>query len=430
MTTGHRPSTTGRAARRGLAALATALAVALLVAGPVGASIAHPRVVQTTPASWTPRVVLGTSGQTVYAFAQVGTTMYAGGKFTQIRNSTQTQTLSRSNFVAFNATNGTILPLTLDANNAVQVIVASPDGRALYIGGNFSSIGGVNIRGMVRFDLARQAIDTAFNPGLDGQVSDASFVGSRLIIGGTFTRQLRSINPLTGADTGYINLGITGRADPNDVTKVRRFAVDPSGRNLVALGNFTSVSGQFRRQAFRVDLTTTPRATLSPWHAPRFDGPCSDNIPHWSRGVDFSPDGSYFVIVTSGGSRGTDGLCDATARFETANTSSQAQPTWINWTGGDSLYSVAATGAAVYVGGHQRWLDNTFGRGFAGPGAVSRPGIGAIDPNTGRALSWNPTKDRNHGTEKIFATPAGIWVGSDGTYYNGFNRPGIAFAPL
>ena len=61
---------------------------------------------------------------------------------------------------------------------------------------------------------------------------------------------------------------------------------------------------------------------------------------------------------------------------------------------------------------------------------MSRPGIGAIDPTTGKALAWNPTKDRNHGTEKLYATPAGLWVGSDGTYFAGQNRPGIVFCPL
>ena len=109
-----------------------------------------------------------------------------------------------------------------------------------------------------------------------------------------------------------------------------------------------------------------------------------------SRGVDFSPDGSYFVVVTSGGPNGTVGLCDAAARFETANVSATAAPTWINWTGGDSLYSVAATGAAVYVGGHQRWLDNPFGQNSAGPGAVSRPGIGAIDPDHREGAGLEP----------------------------------------
>lgn len=418
----------GCVVRRGGLGVIAAMTAVLVLAGPVGASIAHSRLVSPTPAAFTPKVVLGTSGQTVYALAQVGTTMFAGGRFTQIRDANGTTTYSRANFAAFSATTGAVLPLSLPTDGAVQVIVPSPDGRAIYIGGDFRSIGGIAARGIVRFDLTTNALDRAFLPGLDGGVTDAAFVGSRLIIAGAFTRHLRAINPASGADTGYINLKLEGKVDPNDAIRVRRFAANPAGTTLVALGNFTSVAGQPRTQAFRVDLTPTSKATLSPWRAPRFDVRC--RVLMSSRGVDFSPDGSYFVIVTSGGPNGTVGLCDAAARFETANVSATAAPTWINWTGGDSLYSVAATGAAVYVGGHQRWLDNPFGQNSAGPGAVSRPGIGAIDPTTGKALAWNPTKDRNHGTEKLYATSAGLWVGSDGTFFAGQNRPGIVFCPL
>jgi hypothetical protein len=126
------------------------------------------------------------------------------------------------------------------------------------------------------------------------------------------------------------------------------------------------------------------------------------------------------VIVATGGDV-PEGICDAAARFETANVSSTVEPTWINMTNGDSLFSVAVTGPAVYVGGHQRWLDN---------GAVSRPGIGAIDPASGVALAWNPTKSRNHGTVVLYATPEGLWVGSDGERFGGEDHAGIGFAPL
>ena len=102
-------------------------------------------------------------------------------------------------------------------------------------------------------------------------------------------------------------------------------------------------------------------------------------------------------------------LCDATARFETANLA-PTRPTWINYTGGDTLHSVAVTDQAVYVQGHQRWLDNPQGRDSAGPGAVSRPGIGAINPTTGLALSWNPTKDRGVGGKDLLVTARGLWV--------------------
>jgi hypothetical protein len=197
----------------------------------------------------------------------------------------------------------------------------------------------------------------------------------------------------------------------------------------VATGNFATVNGQGRRRAFMLNLGST--ATLSTWHAPRFDVNCAAS--KWlisARDVDFSPDGTYFVIVATGGPTGTNGVCDAAARFETANVSSTAAPTWINWTGGDSLWSVSVTGAAVYVGGHQRWLDNPLGSDSAGPGAVERPGIGAIDPVTGMALAWNPTKSRNNGTTVLFATSRGLWVGSDGERFGHEDHAGIGFAPL
>ena len=65
-------------------------------------------------------------------------------------------------------------------------------------------------------------------------------------------------------------------------------------------------------------------------------------------------------------------MCDAAARFETADQGTAIEPTWINWTGGDSLYSVAVTGVAVYVGGHMRWLDNPYGP--TRPGRARCPG--------------------------------------------------------
>jgi hypothetical protein len=401
--------------------------LAMFVTSPVSAALAQTRVVSANPADFTPKVVLG-STNTVYAYAQVGDTMYVGGRFAQIKGSSGTTTFNRSNFAAFDARTGAISSLDLPANGAVQVIVAAPDGNSIYIGGDFTSIGGVTARGIVRLNLLTSTIDPLFRPNLDGVVSDAAFVGSRLIIGGTFTRQLRAIDPTTGLDTGFIDLKLTGKTNPNDAIRVRRFAADPAGTTLVALGNFTAVDGAARTQAFRVDLTTSPKATLSTWHAPRYDVTCP--VANYSRGVDFSPDGTYFVVANTGGIGGASSICDAAARFETSDASSTSQPTWVNFTGGDSLYSVAITGVAVYVGGHQRWLDNPLGNNTAGPGAVSRPGIGAIDPATGKALSWNPTKTRGHGTEKLYVTKAGLWVGSDGATFGGEDHPGIAFCPL
>jgi hypothetical protein len=157
------------------------------------------------------------------------------------------------------------------------------------------------------------------------------------------------------------------------------------------------------------------------------------SIPDYMRDVDFSPDGSYFVLISTGfvpqaGQIGT-ALCDAAARFETG-ISNPVRPTWINYTGGDTLHSGAVTDKAVYVQGHQRWLDNPQGRDNAGPGAVSRQGIGALDPITGKALSWNPTKDRGVGGKDLLVTPRGLWVGSDTDHIGHEFHARVALMPV
>ena len=407
-----------------------ALVVGTMVAGaPATASLSHPAVVSDNPADTTPHIVFNTTSDSVYAFAQVGRTMYAGGRFTEVQDPARTTTYSRRNFVAFDSQTGEISPLDLSFSGMVTGIEAAPDGTALYVSGAFANVNGITRRGIMKYDLVNDRIDPTFAPKGMRTVSAITLGNGALIAAGNFSKHVMAMDLTTGADLGWIDITVAGVVDPSDETRVKEIAVSPDGTRLVATGNFATVNGQGRKRAFMLNLG--PNTTLSPWHAPRFDVDCAARSKLISaQGVDFSPDGSYFVIVATGGPTGTNGVCDAAARFETANVSSTVQPTWINWTGGDTLYSVAITGAAVYVGGHQRWLDNPFGRDSAGAGAVSRPGIGAIDPVTGMALPWNPTKSREHGTMVLFATPEGLWVGSDGARFGREDHAGIGFAPL
>ena len=56
---------------------------------------------------------------------------------------------------------------------------------------------------------------------------------------------------------------------------------------------------------------------------------------------------------------------------------------------------------AVYVGGHQRYLDNPLGSDAngPGPGAVARVGIGALSPTTGKALPGTPPSSATSASE-------------------------------
>ena len=415
-------------------AAACALCSAALAVGstlPVQASLSQPAVVSDNPADTTPHIVLSSTSYDVRAYAQVGRTIYAGGLFAEVQDPARTTTYARSNFVAFDSETGVISPLDLSFNGTVGAIEATADGTALFIAGAFTKVNGITRRGILKYDLVNDRIDPTFAPTGMRTVNDVVLANGAVIAAGNFTKTVMALNPTTGADTGAINITVAGTVNPDDDVRVRHIAVSPDGTRLVATGNFVTVNGQTRRRAFMLNLG--PTATLSTWYAPRFAANCpaGGSRREWAQGVDFSPDGSYFVIVTTGGPNGTtSGMCDAAGRFETANVSSTVAPTWINWTGGDTLYSVAITGPAVYVGGHQRWLDNPLGRDSAGAGAVSRPGIGAIDPVTGMALPWNPTKSREHGTMVLEATPSGLWVGSDGSMFGREEHAGIGFAPL
>jgi hypothetical protein len=398
-------------------------------------AIVHPTVVNESPVSWTPHIEDGdgVSNAAVYAVEQLGNTIYTGGNFQKVANSARTQTLSRSHIMSFDATSGALSSFSPQFNGIVWAIEAV--GSSVYVGGEFTTVNGVARRGLVKLDATSGAIDTSFQPTIkSGNVTEIRLVAGRLIIGGTFPKKLAALNPATGADTGYINIPISGKVASNaGPPKVYRFAVNPAGTKLVAVGNFTSVANTTRWQAFMLDLGPTS-ASLASWYYTPLENRCSaSSTPAYLRDVDFSPDGAYFAIVSAGfipqsGGVGRD-LCDATARFE-SDISNPSRPTWINYTGGDTLHSVAVTGAAVYVQGHQRWLDNPSGRDFAGAGAVPRAGIGAIDPTEGLALSWNPGKSRDVGGKDFLVTSNGLWVGSDGARFDGKYRHGIAFCSL
>ena len=424
--------------KRTLRTMLVALSLSVVVAAVptvASASIALGVVVSANPANFTPNVASGA----VHKLLQVGGTMYAGGTFSSVSTPAGVSpggTFARSNIVAFNATTGVVSTSFAPSVNG-EVWAMASDGASLWIGGTFTSVNGVARRAVAKLNLnpttGAATLDTAFNMNLaSGKVTELALVNGRLIAGGTFTGKLRAVNPATGANTGYLNLSISGTvADNAGPVEVYRFAVNPAKTRLVAVGNFTSVGGQTRYRAFMLTLGAT--ASVNAWYYPPLQNRCrADSLPDYMRDVDFSPDGSWFAFVSTGfipqaGGVGRD-LCDAAARFET-NVPNPARPTWINYTGGDTLHSVAATDVAVYVQGHQRWLNNPQGSNSAGPGAVSRPGIGAISPTSGLALSWNPTKDRGVGGKDLYVTSQGLWVGSDTDHIGNETRRRIALMP-
>ncbi|MFJ2028409.1 hypothetical protein [Streptosporangium sp. NPDC087985] len=395
----------------------TSLLAAALILVPAGVAAAgtteHSRVVSAAPVRTTPHVLNGI----VNALALVDGTVVVGGSFSEVRDAGSTTVLERDNIFAYDLATGRILPGFAPYLDRPVYALAAGTGGTVYTGGEFAVTDGVRAKGLVRLRLSDGSPVTGFDaPVQGGMVTSLVRNGSHLYVGGDFTgvgHTLRTALARLDTTTGAVDPGFTIRPGAPRSGRVKVQAMALSGDRLAVDGNFTTLDGQSRPQLGLVDVGALP-AAVADWRTDAYAGKCMDVFPSYVRGLDFAPGGDYFAVVTTGGPMGARTMCDTAARFET-RTRGEVRPTWVNHTGGDSLYSVAVTGAAVYVGGHQRWLDNPLGHDSAGPGAVERPGIGAIHPQTGKALKWNPTRERGIGVKAFLAHPGGLLVGSDTT---------------
>jgi hypothetical protein len=356
--------------------------------------------------------------------------MYAGGRFEEVTNASRSHRFDRMNLMAFDARTGAMhRSFAPRVSGDVWAIVATK--RFVYVGGAFSTVNGVDRHAIAKLDRSTGRVIARFHPRLGGgRVTEMAMVRHKLIVAGSFPRKIIALNRRTGANTGYIKLAVTGNVG-DGATQIFRFSINPAKSRLVGIGNFTSVGGKSRTRAVMLNLGRQSTG-VNDWYYQPFEHRCRGSRLNYVQDVDFSPSGSFFVVVSTGWVPLSGGInrdvCDVAARFETA-VKHPARPTWMNYTGGDTLHAVAVTGAAVYAQGHQRWFNNPQGVDSAGPGAISRPGIAALRPGNGAVLNWNPTKTRAVGGRELLATKRGLWVGSDGAQFNHERRDNLAFCP-
>ena len=181
---------------------------------------------------------------------------------------------------------------------------------------------------------------------------------------------------------------------------------------MVVIGNFRTAGGLARDQIVMVDLTGATAAVSTDWYTTGYTPICcaktrSTATCATSRCRPTAPTSSSPPpAVPSAARSATPRLASRRYAVGTALT-----PTWVSHTGGDTLWGVEVTESAVYVGGHQRWMNNPNGADSAGQGSVPRPGLVALDPQTGVPLKWNPGRNpRGEAAYEIYETDAGVWV--------------------
>jgi hypothetical protein len=411
------------------------IAAALLVApmAPAGAvNVPHASIVSANPADNTPQAL---DGQ-VRAIAVVGDRVVVGGSFTQIRNQGSTTILAQPYLFAFDRATGAIdtnfLP---QLDDRVEALAAAPDGHSVFVGGYFDTVNGVARDELTKLDVATGIEDPVFRSTTSSHVRDLVVRGNVLFVAGAFCKirgiprcGLAAVDATTGKVNPNLDLPFT---DPRSGTRqVVKIDVTPDGSKLVAIGNFTRVAGLDRTEVAVLNLgDLSVPATVADWQTDRWKAACSTKYSSYITDVDISPDGTYFVLVSTGaGFAGT--LCDSATRWELSATGSALQPTWIDYTGGDSLTAVAISGSAIYVGGHHRWENNTLGHDSAAPSAVPRSGLAALDPVNGLPYSWNPGRSRGRGVFALVTTDDGLYLGSDTEKLGGEFHARTGFFPL
>ena len=443
----------------GMSAVA-ACTVAMAVTGPGSSALAAPSStvaatvttgsVSPAPASGTPHLVpAGSQDQIIRQLVQCGSTMYAVGRFTQVTS--HGSTIARNNIFSFSATSPfKVTAWNPDVNGEVNSIAFNgTDCSNAYIGGQFTSVDGTAANNIAEISTSTGAVVPGFADNASNIVNTLVVTpNGHLLVGGHFGtingssahKYFASLNPATGADDGFLNLKISGQYHYCNTsmcnvvfpTQIYNQQLSHSGTLDLVEGVFTKVGGQPRQQVFMLNLAGT-KATVTAWTSPEFDG-SKGNLPGgypyqcwWTesfyiRAAAWSPDDSTVYLAATGKEPWNQpksikriGLCDATSAFPA--TQASVTHAWIDYTGCDSLYSVAADSSTVYAAGHPRWAENSNDCNAQGPNAVPDVGLQGLTPATGQPLL------NSSGTAGLYSmsranaddmliTSAGLWIGS------------------
>src|SRR5215469_8920489 len=379
-----------------------------------------------------------------------GGTMYAVGRFTSIKHNSTIYT--RNNIFSFNASGGFgVTSWAPNVNGQVNAIAFNgSDCSHAYIGGSFTSINGTAVSNIAEISTSSGNVVSSFGHSANQPVWTMVYAKGHLLTGGDFhfingskNPFMASLSPSTGKDDGFVHLNISGDysycalggkpCTNSHHSQAYNQQLSHSGNLDLVEGRFTSVGGLPRQQIFMLNLSGA-KATVTGWTSPEWDGSnktadpyyqCWPTMAFYVRTAAWSPNDSTVYLANTGfhpaqnpGPGARKGLCDSVSAWPAAQHS--VTHNWINYSGCDSYYSVAADNAAVYAAGHPRWTNNSNACNAAGTGAFVDPGLqgfhpadGSVWKNSGGTALYTMTR-ANAGYMLI--TGAGLWIGSTNRY--------------
>ncbi|BCJ71459.1 hypothetical protein CS0771_10030 [Catellatospora sp. IY07-71] len=408
----------------------------------------HTRLAPDIPRTNTPRITTGE----ITDLAYIGNRVFIAGTFTSIRNntSTNTTTVNQAYLAAYNIDTG-LIDTTFRptfGGGTVTEVEASPDGTKLFVAGRFNTVNGVTKRKVASLNITTGAPIAGFTANANSAATSIEATNTTVYIGGQFTTinnvarvGLAAVNASTGAVvTGFVN-NLSGGIGVDGALTVQALVLTHDDSKLLVVHTGRQIAGQDR---YGVGLINTSNNQLLPWRSRLWD----DNL-QFVGGIqriyagDIAPNDQYFVVTSgSGGDRPP--INDTAIAFPIAG-DDHVQPLWIS-RAFDSIYSVAISENAVYIGGHFSWIESQSapdpwpglddvgygtGQGLGGYGlgdaVVRRDHIGALDPANGKGLEWNPGSNSFEGNKAMLVTPRGLFTGGDATTQGGYNVGRVAF---
>jgi large repetitive protein len=382
----------------------------------------------------------------------VGNRVYVVGTFTSLRNqtATNTTTVSQAYLAAYSLSTGLIDTQfrPLFGEGTVDAVEASPDGSKLYVAGTFNTVNGVTKRNIARLNPTTGAPIADFTANANNKVNELAVTNTTVYAGGRFTSinnvprsALVAVDATTGAVRSDFVNNITGGIGTNGELAVQRLKLSRDEGRLLVVHTGRQVNDQDR---YGIALINARTSKLLPWRTRLWE----DNL-QFVGGVqriyagDIAPSGDWFAV--SSGSGGDRPPINDTVVAYPMEGGDDVQPKWISRLF-DSVYSLAISEQAVYVGGHFSWhesptspqpwpgLDDVgygTGQGLSGYGlgdaVVRRDHVGALNPVDGTAVEWNAPSNSFEGDKHIELTPQGVFVGGDGNTKGEFNVGRVAF---
>ena len=313
----------------------------------------------------------------VWSQAVVGTTVYAGGSFTNARPAGAApgvNTTARSNLLAYTLSSGVLVSAfapTFDGQ--VQAVAASADGSVLYVGGQFTHVNGGTRNRLVAISSSTGAVISSFTANLDAQVKAIVVTNNTVYVGGQFTvaggqprSRLAAFNASNGALTSW---------NPGADSTVNAMVMTPDSSMLVVGGRFQNLGGGAAYGLGAVHPTT---GALQPWAA---------NQKVRNAGVN-----SAITSLSTAGSAvyGTGYVFGTGGNFEgTFSASSSGAINWLEDCHGDT-YSAFASGTTVYTVSHAHYCGNVGGFYQSDPWSTNQKHALAFTTNATGTLNGDP----------------------------------------